>query len=122
MYPILAKILWDRIYDAILATPLAVRDLLASEVAWLALRLLMVASIVRCVMALFKCSRTSESYSCSSRSASKSTRDHGPPLGSLNPAGLTAMMLAGQGIVTLVDARLCHYPWRDQHAVGGFGK
>jgi lipooligosaccharide transport system permease protein len=61
MYPILAKILWDRIYDAMLATPLAVRDLLAGEVAWVTLRLLMVASIFWIVMALFGVAHTPES-------------------------------------------------------------
>ena len=61
MYPILGKIMWDRIYDAMLATPLAVRDLLAGEVAWLALRFLMVASIFWCVMAVFGVAHTSES-------------------------------------------------------------
>ncbi len=61
MYPILGKILWDRIYDAMLATPLAVRDLLAGEVAWVTLRLLMVASIFWCVMAGFGVARTPES-------------------------------------------------------------
>ncbi len=53
MYPILGKIMWDRIYDAMLATPLAVRDLLAGEVAWVTLRLLMVSSIFWVVMTAF---------------------------------------------------------------------
>lgn len=61
MYPILGKILWDRIYDAMLATPLAVRDLLAGELAWVTLRLLMVASIFWCVMAVFGVAHTPES-------------------------------------------------------------
>jgi lipooligosaccharide transport system permease protein len=61
MYPILGKIMWDRIYDAMLATPLAVRDLLAGEVAWLALRLLLVSSIFWLVMAAFGVARTPES-------------------------------------------------------------
>ena len=45
MYPILAKIMWDRTYFAMLATPLAVRDVLVGEVTWLTLRLTMVASL-----------------------------------------------------------------------------
>jgi lipooligosaccharide transport system permease protein len=61
MYPILAKILWDRIYDAMLATPLTVRDVLIGEVAWVTLRLLMVASIFWIVMALFGVAHTPES-------------------------------------------------------------
>jgi lipooligosaccharide transport system permease protein len=61
MYPILGKIMWDRVYDAMLATPMAVRDLLAGEVAWIALRLLMVSSIFWVVMAAFGVARTPES-------------------------------------------------------------
>lgn len=61
MYPILGKIMWDRIYDAMLATPMAVRDLLAGEVAWIALRLLMVSSIFWVVMAVFGVAHTPES-------------------------------------------------------------
>jgi lipooligosaccharide transport system permease protein len=61
MYPILGKIMWDRIYDAMLATPMAVRDLLAGEVAWMALRLLMVSTIFWVVMAVFGVARNSES-------------------------------------------------------------
>ena len=53
MYPILGKIMWDRIYDAMLATPLRVRDLVAGEVTWVTLRLLMVGSIFWVVMAVF---------------------------------------------------------------------
>jgi lipooligosaccharide transport system permease protein len=61
MYPILGRIMWDRTYEAMLATPMAVRDLLAGEVAWIALRLLMVASIFWVVMAAFGVARTPES-------------------------------------------------------------
>jgi lipooligosaccharide transport system permease protein len=53
MYPILGKIMWDRIYDAMLATPLRTGDLVAGEVAWVTLRLLMVGSIFWVVMAVF---------------------------------------------------------------------
>lgn len=61
MYPILAKILWDRIYDAMLATRLSVRDVIAGEVAWVALRMLMVATIFWVVMAAFGVAHTFES-------------------------------------------------------------
>ena len=61
MYPILGKIMWDRIYDAMLATPMAVRDLLAGEVAWMALRLILVSSIFWVVMAVFGVAHTPES-------------------------------------------------------------
>jgi lipooligosaccharide transport system permease protein len=53
MYPILGKIMWDRIYDAMLATPLRIADVVAGEVAWVGLRLLMVSSIFWVVMAVF---------------------------------------------------------------------
>ncbi|HYL07390.1 MAG TPA: hypothetical protein VEU76_02500, partial [Candidatus Udaeobacter sp.] len=45
MYPILGKIMWDRIYDAMLATPLRVVEILAGEVCWVLLRSLMVGSL-----------------------------------------------------------------------------
>jgi lipooligosaccharide transport system permease protein len=61
MYPILGKIMWDKVYDAMLATPMAVRDLLAGEVAWMALRLVLVSSIFWLVMAVFGVARTPES-------------------------------------------------------------
>ena len=38
-YPIMARIQWERTYDGMLATPIAVLDVLAGEVGWLALRL-----------------------------------------------------------------------------------
>src|SRR5207248_6007312 len=52
-YPILSRIMWDRIYDAMLASPIAVRDLVIGEVAWFALRLTMVAAIFWIVMTMF---------------------------------------------------------------------
>jgi lipooligosaccharide transport system permease protein len=53
MYPILARIMWDRMYEAMLATPLAVRDLVVGEISWFALRLLMVSAIFWFVMTIF---------------------------------------------------------------------
>jgi len=53
MYPVLSKIMWDRIYDAMLATPLRIRDVIAGEVIWITLRVLMVGSIFWVVMAAF---------------------------------------------------------------------
>src|SRR4029077_7492971 len=61
MYPSLAKIQCDRIYDAMLATPLAVRDIVVGEVAWVTLRLVMVAAIFWVVMAMFGVAHTPES-------------------------------------------------------------
>jgi len=60
-YPILGKILWDHIYDAMLATPLVVRDLVIGEVAWVTVRMLMVATIFWIVMAAFGVAHTPES-------------------------------------------------------------
>jgi lipooligosaccharide transport system permease protein len=60
-YPLLGKIQWDRIYDAMLATPLAVRDLLIGEIAWITVRLLLVSSIFWIVMAGFGVAHTPES-------------------------------------------------------------
>jgi lipooligosaccharide transport system permease protein len=60
-YPLLGKIQWDHIYDAMLATPLVVRDLLIGEIAWVGLRLLLVASIFWIVMAVFGVAHTPES-------------------------------------------------------------
>ena len=57
-YPILSKIMWDRTYYAMLATPLAVRDVLLGEVTWLSLRLTMVASLFWLAMAVFGVART----------------------------------------------------------------
>jgi len=49
-YPILAKIVWWKTYDAILATPLAVRDLVLGELAWITARTALVAVIFFAVM------------------------------------------------------------------------
>ena len=53
MYPILGKIIWDRTYDAMLSTPLRIADLIAGEVVWVMLRMLMVSTIFWVVMAVF---------------------------------------------------------------------
>jgi lipooligosaccharide transport system permease protein len=60
-YPILGKILWDHIYEAMLATPLMVRDLVIGEVAWVTVRMLMVAAVFWVVMAVFGVAHTPES-------------------------------------------------------------
>jgi lipooligosaccharide transport system permease protein len=52
-FPIMGKVHWMRTYEAMLATPLAVRDLLAGEVTWLLIRLTTVAVVFFSVMALF---------------------------------------------------------------------
>jgi lipooligosaccharide transport system permease protein len=60
-YPVLGKILWDHIYDAMLATPLVVRDLVIGELVWVTIRMLMVAAIFWVVMAAFGVAHTFES-------------------------------------------------------------
>jgi lipooligosaccharide transport system permease protein len=52
-YPIMAKIKWDRMYEAMLATPLVVRDLLVGQLLWIALRLTQTTVMFLLVMALF---------------------------------------------------------------------
>jgi lipooligosaccharide transport system permease protein len=60
MFPIMAKIVWQRTYEGMLATPLTVRDLLVGEIGWLVVRLAMVAAIFFGVMALFGVPRSPE--------------------------------------------------------------
>jgi lipooligosaccharide transport system permease protein len=52
-YPIMNKIMWGRNYEAMLATPLATRTILAGELSWIAFRVLTVASILLVVLTLF---------------------------------------------------------------------
>ncbi|OLB88267.1 MAG: hypothetical protein AUI15_28080 [Actinobacteria bacterium 13_2_20CM_2_66_6] len=61
MYPILNRIMWDRIYDAMLATPVAVRDLVFGEVAWFAVRMVIVTAAFWVVMTLFRIGHLPES-------------------------------------------------------------
>jgi lipooligosaccharide transport system permease protein len=52
-YPIMGKIVWDKLYDAMLATPLTVRDLLAGELEWLVVRLTIVCAAFLLVAVAF---------------------------------------------------------------------
>ena len=52
-YPIMARIKWLRTYEAMLATPVTVADLLAGELVWMTLRLLQGATVFLAAMALF---------------------------------------------------------------------
>jgi len=52
-YPILSKILWNRTYEGMLATPIGVLDVLAGEFSWLALRLALGSCAFFLVMVLF---------------------------------------------------------------------
>jgi lipooligosaccharide transport system permease protein len=49
-YPIMAKVVWWKTYDAILATPLQVRDLVLGELAWITARVGLVCIIFFAVM------------------------------------------------------------------------
>src|SRR5713226_7976813 len=53
MYPILAKIMWDKTYEAALATPITIPDLMRGEVAWITIRMFIVATMFWIVMYAF---------------------------------------------------------------------
>lgn len=53
MYPILAKIMWDRTYDAALATPITVGGVLRGEVLWMTARMFIAATMFWIVMFVF---------------------------------------------------------------------
>jgi lipooligosaccharide transport system permease protein len=57
-YPIMSKVYWQHTYEGILATPLRVGDLVAGEIAWIVVRLLMVTSIFFLVIELFGANRS----------------------------------------------------------------
>lgn len=52
-FPVMAGIVWLRTYEAMLATPAGVRDILLGHLAWVAVRLTMVAGVFVGVMFLF---------------------------------------------------------------------
>jgi lipooligosaccharide transport system permease protein len=52
-YPIMARIQWERTYEGMLATPIAVLDVLAGEFGWLAFRLALGSGAFFLVMLLF---------------------------------------------------------------------
>jgi lipooligosaccharide transport system permease protein len=52
-YPIMARIQWERTYEGMLATPIAVLDVLAGEFGWLAFRLALGSCAFFLVMLLF---------------------------------------------------------------------
>jgi lipooligosaccharide transport system permease protein len=57
-WSILAKISWQRNYDAIFATPMRIVDIVIGELAWLAVRLTTVATAFVLVMAAFRVPRS----------------------------------------------------------------
>jgi lipooligosaccharide transport system permease protein len=52
-YPVLASVKWNPVYRGMLATPLAVGDLVAGQLAWIGLRLLQTSILFLIVMGLF---------------------------------------------------------------------
>jgi lipooligosaccharide transport system permease protein len=52
-YPIMGRIVWDKVYHAMLATPIAVRDIVAGQIGWFAIRLTLVASAYFAIMLAF---------------------------------------------------------------------
>jgi lipooligosaccharide transport system permease protein len=60
-YPILAKIMWEKTYDAALATPVTIADLIRGEVVWMTIRMLIVAAMFWIVMYLFGVGHSLES-------------------------------------------------------------
>src|ERR1700704_306253 len=52
-YPVTARIQWQRTYEGMLATPIAVLDVLAGEFGWLAFRLSLGSSAFFLIMLLF---------------------------------------------------------------------
>ena len=57
-YPVLGKVSWHRNYEAISATPMRTVDLVLGELAWIAVRLAMIAAAFILVMAAFGISRS----------------------------------------------------------------
>ena len=57
-YPIMTRLVWNKSYEAMLNTPLRVRDLLTGELLWLTMRLLAVSALFFCVAVCFGAGRT----------------------------------------------------------------
>ncbi len=57
-FPISGKMTWQKNYDAIAATPMRIVDIVAGELAWVALRLLSVAAAFTAVLFLFGAARS----------------------------------------------------------------
>ena len=57
-YPIMNKIMWGRNYEAILSTPLGIRNIVIGELAWSAFRIATLATVFLVVLTLFGILRT----------------------------------------------------------------
>ncbi len=61
MYPILARIMWEKTYEAALGTPVTIPDLIRGEVLWMTIRMFIVAAMFWIVMVAFGVGRSLES-------------------------------------------------------------
>jgi lipooligosaccharide transport system permease protein len=52
-YPVMAGIKWTKTYDAVLATPVGVRDLTLGHIGWVGLRLLLVTTVYMAALLAF---------------------------------------------------------------------
>lgn len=52
-YPIMGKVVWDRIYHGMLSTPITIPGIVVGELAWVAARLTIVTTVFLAVMVLF---------------------------------------------------------------------
>jgi lipooligosaccharide transport system permease protein len=52
-FPIMGRIVWDKIYHGMLATPVTIRGIVLGEVAWVGTRLLLASAVFLAVMAAF---------------------------------------------------------------------
>jgi lipooligosaccharide transport system permease protein len=57
-FPIMGKIVWRRNYEAMLATPIAVRDILGGELLWIAFRMVLISTVFLGVLTLFAIPRS----------------------------------------------------------------
>ncbi len=57
-YPVMGKLKWERTYDAVIATPATVTDVVFGELGWFAIRQLLVATAFTIVLALFQVPRS----------------------------------------------------------------
>jgi lipooligosaccharide transport system permease protein len=58
-WPINGKMIWHRNYDAMTATPMRIVDIVIGELGWIAVRLLILATVYTIVLALFGAARSS---------------------------------------------------------------
>ncbi len=104
-WPVMAGIKWRRTYEAVLATPVAVRDLVTGHLLWVTIRLLMMTTIFSFVMVLFGATGVAEAvraiipaivtglaFGASVTAFSATTRDH-TGLTSLFRFGIMPMFL-----------------------------